>query len=223
LQWFKERTLLAGDAAHQMPPFAGQGLCSGVRDAANLAWKLSAVIQGAPELLLHQYQPEREANVRAIISMAILMGKTVCTTDPVAAKDRDTAMLAAREAGNSLEGHFPSQPIGEGCILQDSPGAGEYFPQPTCEKDNSVRLDDFLGPGAWLIIREESKEQTSAHANLIKIGLDNRAMAPFRALIENWLTTWEANSVLVRPDRYVFGTGDPATLVREWQLHVSSR
>ncbi|MGK3799668.1 FAD-dependent monooxygenase, partial [Enterococcus faecium] len=70
--WRRGRVLLAGDAAHRMPPFAGQGLCSGVRDAANLAWKLAAILHtAAPDALLDTYQPEREPNVRSIIAMAM--------------------------------------------------------------------------------------------------------------------------------------------------------
>ena len=98
--WRKGCVLLAGDAAHQMPPFAGQGMCSGQRDAANLAWKLGAVIRGAPAVLLDDYQREREPNVRGIIDMSIMMGRTVCITDPAAAAERDAGMLAANSAEN---------------------------------------------------------------------------------------------------------------------------
>ncbi len=77
MQWRKGRVLLAGDAAHEMPPFAGQGLCSGLRDEANLAWKLGAVLHGASDVLLNCYQVERETNVRGIIAMAIMMAQGI--------------------------------------------------------------------------------------------------------------------------------------------------
>src|SRR5271169_234064 len=79
--WRKGSILLAGDAAHLTPPFAGQGLCAGMRDAANLAWKLVAVMKGAREALLDTYQTEREAHVRPIIALAMMMGRTVCITE----------------------------------------------------------------------------------------------------------------------------------------------
>ncbi len=81
-QWQKGRVLLAGDAAHQMPPFMGQGMCAGVRDAANLCWKLArAVQQGSPELL-DSYQSEREANVREFIDRSMALGRLINQTDP---------------------------------------------------------------------------------------------------------------------------------------------
>ena len=91
---------LAGDAAHQMPPFMGQGMCSGIRDAVNLAWKLAHVLRGeANEKLLDTYQTEREPHVRAVTETSIAMGRVVCIADPEAAAQRDAAMLAARADG----------------------------------------------------------------------------------------------------------------------------
>ncbi|MDJ0827397.1 MAG: bifunctional 3-(3-hydroxy-phenyl)propionate/3-hydroxycinnamic acid hydroxylase [Rhodobacter sp.] len=78
--WRRGRCLLAGDAAHQMPPFMGQGMCAGVRDAANLWWKLTAVLNGAPDDLLDSYQSEREANVRAFIEKSVALGRLINQT-----------------------------------------------------------------------------------------------------------------------------------------------
>ena len=99
-QWRSDRMLIAGDAAHQTPPFAGQGMCSGLRDAVNLAWKLEAVLSSAAsEDLLDTYQLEREPHVRSAIEMAIGMGRLVCTLDKNVAAARDAGMLAQQKAG----------------------------------------------------------------------------------------------------------------------------
>lgn len=203
--WRKGQVLLAGDAAHQTPPFAGQGMCSGLRDVANLAWKLAAVIRdGAPGSLLDTYQPEREPNLRATIEMAIMMGRTVCITDPQAAAARDAQMLAARAAGHSPDGSVEYPPIATGAILAGSTAAGAYFPQPIGE--GGQRLDDVLGPGHWLIARSDLKEA---------------ALLPFAAQLCAWLDERDASAVLVRPDRYVFGTGTADSLQAAWQAWSS--
>ncbi|MEQ1866740.1 MAG: bifunctional 3-(3-hydroxy-phenyl)propionate/3-hydroxycinnamic acid hydroxylase, partial [Micropepsaceae bacterium] len=89
-EWRRGRVILAGDAAHQTPPFAGQGMCSGIRDAVNVAWKLAHVLRGeASESLLDTYQTEREPHVRTVTETAIAMGRVVCIADPQAAAQRD--------------------------------------------------------------------------------------------------------------------------------------
>ena len=199
-QWRKGRVLLAGDAAHQTPPFAGQGMCSGLRDAANLAWKLAAVTNGsAPDALLETYQPEREPNLRATIQMAILMGKTVFITDPHAAEARDAQMLAARAAGQSPDGNVAYPPLTTGAILIGTIGAGSYFPQPIAP--DGRKLDDILGPVHWVISRDD---------------LAMEDLAPFADQLGDWLDNNGVESVLVRPDRHVFGTGERATLLAAW-------
>ena len=184
-EWRKGRVLLAGDAAHQTPPFAGQGMCSGLRDAANLAWKLAAVLNGAPASLLDSYQTERGPNLRATIDMAIMMGRTVCITDADAAAARDAQMLAARSAGRSPDGNMAFPPISAGAILAGTPLAGSYFPQPLAA---GKRLDDVLGPGHWLLRRDE---------------LEQADLAPFASQLKHWFDAANAEAVLVRPDRHI--------------------
>ncbi len=215
-QWRQQRLILAGDAAHQMPPFAGQGLCSGLRDAANLAWKLVAIRKGASEDLLDSYQPEREPNVRAIIAMAMMMGQTVCMTDSEAARRRDVSMLAERASGKAPDGKVSYPDIESGCILPESSGAGTYFPQPVSEAADKVRFDDVMGAGAWLISRSALSSPDDKKTGLRAVTLDDPAIRPFHDILDKWLSNHAAEAVLVRPDHYVFGSGQPAHLMEQW-------
>ena len=213
--WRAGRVLLAGDAAHQMPPFAGQGMCSGLRDAVNLAWKLEAVLHGrASPDLLDTYQVEREPHVRALIELAIGMGRAVCTLHEEEAAARDRQMLAARAAGTSALPPLRAPPFEAGCLKARSPGAGDIFPQPACgQGKRRLRLDDAMGEGAWLIGR---RLPVSVTAELDARSIDEPALAPFRTALTEWLDAHDAEAVLVRPDRYVFGSGDPDSLVLAW-------
>ena len=95
-QWRKGRVLIAGDAAHLTPPFAGQGMCAGIRDAQNLSWKLHAVLAGrSPDTLLDSYGPERSNNMQYWINFAVGLGEVICVQDAEAAAQRDAAMKAA--------------------------------------------------------------------------------------------------------------------------------
>jgi len=212
--WRKGRVFLAGDAAHQTPPFAGQGLCAGVRDAANLAWKLGAVLRGeASPALLDTYQSEREPHVRSAIALALMMGRTVCITDPAAAAARDAAMLAQRKAGEPSGGGLGGPPLANGCLLEGSPAAGELFPQPWVSVGDQVsRLDDVAGPGPWLIARDAGPK----FAGLNVLALDDSRLKSFAPDLAAWLDRHDAAAVLVRPDRYVFGTGTADPLAVAW-------
>ena len=95
--WRKGNLLLAGDACHQTPPFLGQGMCAGMRDAANLAWKLEAVLRdGAPDSLLDTYESERRPHVETFIELAVKLGAVLQETDP--AKAADTRRVASQRA-----------------------------------------------------------------------------------------------------------------------------
>jgi 3-(3-hydroxy-phenyl)propionate hydroxylase len=200
-EWRKGRVLLAGDSAHQMPPFAGQGMCSGLRDAANLAWKLALVMDGQAGLgLLDTYQKEREPHVRGFIELAIAMGKVVCMQDAEAAKARDAGMIAGHMAGGAAP--LPPPPPMIGGALHASPRAGELSPQ-------YARFDDARGNGAWLLHKGASVDAGDVET------VDVSGLAPWEA----WLG--DADAALIRPDRYVFGTGAPGELIDAWRMSLA--
>jgi 3-(3-hydroxy-phenyl)propionate hydroxylase len=219
-RWRAGRVMIAGDAAHQTPPFAGQGMCAGIRDAANLAWKLDAVLRGtASDALLQTYQAEREPHVRAAIELAIGMGRVVCMLDRDAAAQRDAAMLAAQAGGAPALPPARPSPFASGCVLAYSAGAGELFPQPTAgEASAPLRMDDRLGDGAVLIARAPIGE-TAAGVRLLEA--DAQELAPFRTALLAWLDQHGAEAVLVRPDRYVFGSGAPRLLLDAWAASLN--
>lgn len=214
--WRRGPVFLAGDAAHQTPPFAGQGLCTGVRDAANLAWKLAAVHHGlAADGLLDTYQVEREPQTRAVIDVALNMGRLVCVTDPAAAAARDAAMLAARAADAGGPADRPTAPIAQGVVLAGAPLAGAYFPQPIIERDGTAaRLDDALGPGAWLLRRDGPAPRVPR--SVADHPLSDPVVSPFAPALDALLARAGAPAVLVRPDRYIFGAGEAADLAARW-------
>lgn len=216
-QWRDGPVFLAGDAAHQTPPFAGQGLCSGVRDAANLAWKLAAVIDGrAAERLLDSYTPERRPHVRAVIDLALMMGRTVCILDPDAAAARDRQMLADRaaHADEAATGGFSFPALRGGCVLEGTRGAGELFPQIWAD---GAKWDDAVGPVAAVVSREAPGRADGLHC----FSLNDPVMQPFASGLSRWLDMHDADAVLIRPDRYVFGTGRPDALCASWTAALS--
>ena len=216
-RWRDGRLLIAGDAAHQMPPFAGQGMCSGIRDGANLAWKLASVIQqNADDAILDSYQREREPNVRSYIGLAIEMGRVVCTLDPDVAAARDAKMSAALEAGVPALPPVEPPVLTGPYVLEATAGAGRLFPQPVARRGEKVvgRLDDQLGPGAWLIVMGTAPQ--GATTGLTVVQTNEERLASFRTALEGWLARHGAVAVLVRPDRIVFGTGDAVALADAW-------
>jgi 3-(3-hydroxy-phenyl)propionate hydroxylase len=202
-QWRQGGVFLAGDAAHQTPPFFGQGMCHGLRDIANLAWKLEAVLNGrAPDSLLDSYQRERDPHVRAVISAAVDAGRYICMLDPDAAAARDSVM---RQAGKDAQPGTAADlipAIGSGIVALGTPGAGERFIQP---RVGDRLLDDVTGGGWRLFARAPVERGDVRFVDLATLD-DGGAVA-------DWLARRQAESVLVRPDHYVFGTGRPADLI----------
>ena len=221
-RWQDGRIFLAGDAAHQTPPFFGQGMCHGMRDVANLAWKLAMVLRGtAGSALPDTYQAEREPHVRAVIAAAIEAGRYICERDPAAARRRDAALRAAmgKPAPASASDLIP--PVRSGVVDQNGatrPGTGARFIQPFVDfAGERVLLDDATGGGFVLL---------AASADVIA-GLTAAQRAWFERIggrtavigdairdvdgdIAAWLTAHGATAVLLRPDFYVYGVAQDA-------------
>jgi 3-(3-hydroxy-phenyl)propionate hydroxylase len=205
--WRRGRAMIAGDAAHQMPPFAGQGMCSGIRDSVNLAWKIAAVVNGADQAILDSYQEERAPHVQAIIETAIAMGRVVCMVDEEQAAARNAGMLARKAAGE--QDVSLAYPDLHGGMFMQTPGAGALLPQPVA---GALWLDSLLGRDAVLI----GRNLPDAHPSIRLLHIDGADMVPFAAPMTALLDQWEADAALVRPDRHIFGTGDAQMLADAW-------
>jgi 3-(3-hydroxy-phenyl)propionate hydroxylase len=241
-RWRAGRVFLLGDAAHQMPPFLGQGLCAGVRDAANLAWKLPRVLRGdAPERLLDSYEAERRPHVARVVGLAKARGLIIGELDPAAAEARDARLRAEALGRPPRLRHQYIPGLEAGLIDLDGEGrprapAGEPFVQPRV-RDRAGReglLDDLAGPGFLLACGSASAAawlDAEGRAALARIGArpivlgpagDDEAAPPGWLSLEDldgvfahWSGAAGVGAALVRPDRYVFGAAaDAAGLSR---------
>ena len=204
-QWQVGNVFLAGDAAHQTPPFFGQGMCHGLRDVANLAWKMAAVASGqATPALLATYQPERDPHVRSVIGAAVGAGRYICELDPAKAANRDAELRAKAAAGGSETAADLIPAISTGMIWAGTPGAGARFIQPRIA---GQLLDDVLG-GGWRLFVGQGGMTTADGVKIIAANQLGDGGA-----IGDWLAAHGAKAALIRPDHYVFGTGDAVTLL----------
>lgn len=210
--WRKGRVFLAGDAAHQTPPFFGQGMCHGMRDAANLVWKLDLVTRGiADPALLDSYQPERDPHVRSVVTAAVEAGRYICELDPIRAAERDAALRERNKDGVASTAADLIPPYRCGVVAPATAGAGERFVQPWVDVQGARVLLDTLTGSGWRLFASDAAAAAaalvacSAMAPLAVSVIDVRAIAD-DGLLARWLDSRAARAVLVRPDSYVFGT-----------------
>jgi 3-(3-hydroxy-phenyl)propionate hydroxylase len=147
-RWRDGDVLLAGDAAHQMPPFMGQGMCSGVRDAANLAWKLAAVVDGTagPELLA-TYEAERRPHVEAVIALSVQAGRLLGDLAAAVEAGRPVALPAPDAPDPWRWSRLPPLDLGGPFPV------GHVVPQPPRRRGC---FDDLLGDG-WALVTAEAE------------------------------------------------------------------
>jgi 3-(3-hydroxy-phenyl)propionate hydroxylase len=208
-QWQVGRVFLAGDAAHQTPPFFGQGMCHGLRDVANLAWKMAAIVHdGADEAILDTYQPERDPHVRSVIGAALAAGRYICELDPAKAAQRDAAIRAqaAQKAGETAADLIPA--IATGLVLSGTAGAGMRFVQPVLH--DGRKLDDLTGQG-WRLFTNALLPYEGG--GLSPVSAFVATDLPDGGAVAAWLDAYSVEAVLVRPDHYVFGTGKAVDLI----------
>jgi 3-(3-hydroxy-phenyl)propionate hydroxylase len=204
--WHRGRLLLAGDAAHQTPPFLGQGMCAAIRDASNLAWKLEAVLRGrADASLLDTYESERAPHVHAFIELAVRLGDIIQTTDPQAARERD----ARFKAGQPEIFQFPAPRLGPGVWLGDSAPVAQVFPQPRLADgrllDAALGLHfAVIGDGAVLDAVSEATRERWAANQVIVLPADGPDL-------QAWLQAHGVRAVMIRPDRYIMGVAHAAS------------
>jgi 3-(3-hydroxy-phenyl)propionate hydroxylase len=220
-RWQEGRVFLAGDAAHQTPPFLGQGLNAGFRDAVNLGWKIPLVHQGlCDERLLESYAAERDAHARDLVEWAVAVGKLMET-------------LAAREAGlpnphasaDQSAGYGQGRtapPLRAGVLVDEQVRAGApvgvLLRQPTVRSPDTDEclLDELLGSSFAVVGRKEADLRMGAEARSVLERLEGRAVHLEGLEVTKGETDrlFDSHPVAVlRPDRYVFGVVDP-----DWDL-----
>ncbi len=223
--WRQDRVFLLGDAAHQMPPFLGQGLCAGARDAANLAWKLALVeTGGADAALLDSYETERKPHVRQVVALAKDRGLVIGELDPAAAAARDTEMRRKRAAGELATLRHKYIPglkhglIGRGPGGEPGPEAGALFPQPRL-RDAAGRqgLMDDLVPAGFLVVwrgvaqpdwLDEAAGEAMRRLGATSVAIDGADLSEVGAVFADWADAAKAKATIVRPDRYVYAVAE---------------
>jgi len=229
-RWRDRRLLIAGDAAHVMPPFMGQGMCAGLRDDFNLAWKLEMVLDGtADPKLLDTYQQERQPHVSDVINLSMYLGQIICQPDPEKASERDAAFFAGIAPPPPA---FPHLTAG---LLYHKDGqmaepAGELSPHGMIRKEGvEGRFDDLVGAGVFVLIADDTemldglstmahKAITSLHVTALALAGEHddlRIISDLDGKYLNFLHTHGCRAILVRPDFYVFGGAADATELNE--------
>lgn len=221
--WRAGRVLLGGDAAHTMPPYLGQGACSGIRDATNLAWKIDLVLRGqAPDSLLDTYEPERKPHVTHIQKAALGFGKVANTHSKIAAALRDLAFKLKLTPSppsfpplgpgvkQNAAGKSYARAVGEvpphGKVELD--GARQWFDDVTDYRFKIVAIDGVLAdidPSRRAFLRD-------LDCRLYSLGEskdpDITAIKDVDGRMDGFLSKHKCAAMILRPDTNLFGLAE---------------
>jgi len=229
-RWRQGRLLIAGDAAHVMPPFMGQGMCAGLRDDWNLAWKLDLVLDGrADASLLDTYQVERAPHVSTVIDISMYLGRLICQPDPQKAAERDETFFS-----QTAPPPPPFPGLSAGIIDRGAPAAGLLSPHARVRRgDQEGRFDEVVGGGFVLIARNSDaldSLSTPARSAVTDIGIhqvalegptdDPRVVQDIEGKYEAFLDAMACDVLLIRPDYFVYGGGTKGSAASQLVLNL---
>jgi len=224
-RWRRQRIILAGDSAHQMPPFLGQGMCSGIRDAMSLGWRLDLVLKNAAgAALLDDYETERSWHVQHIIRGAMLLGRLIQTRSRWLALARNSLMFTParllppfRKLIYSLANR--KRPLGVGCLGRNRL-AGQLALQPPVSIANGacVLLDQALGRDFAVLARRGALDGARPTLQALRERLPLRlvefdaqpsaeCIGDAEGAVSRWFDRAGVDFMLIRPDRYIFDAG----------------
>lgn len=228
-RWGKNNVFLVGDAAHQMPPFMGQGMNSGMRDVENLLWKLSGVISRKynPNIL-KSYESERKYHAEKIIKASIAMGNIIMTPSPLKAFFRDIGIKIKSLTKKGKQSFYPGYSgirLGKG--LHNHPSERShifryYFPEIMLGDRSNKTTDDLLQKNFGIILNKFNNDTSISETNcniLDKIDFrilnfsKNNMKSNYSFFncfqtsgkdLETYFNHFKCNAVLLRPDKYIF-------------------
>ncbi|WP_169251801.1 bifunctional 3-(3-hydroxy-phenyl)propionate/3-hydroxycinnamic acid hydroxylase [Brevibacterium sp. 'Marine'] len=227
--WRCGRVFLAGDAAHVMPPWVGEGMASGVRDAANLTWKLAAVLQGSlPDAALDSYEEERKPHVRKLTFSAVACGRIITERRRLIAALRNPAMRAFAKfpkIGRVIsdgdwfpDARYTRGMLGGAPYLRRDP-IGWLIPQPhVLDAHGDTKLLDDALPKGWAVVTSGTANDPDGIdawrrcgvpvVELLAPGSTPRpgALIDYDGSLGRWLRDHSATAVALRPDRYVYAS-----------------
>ncbi|HUR04123.1 MAG TPA: FAD-dependent monooxygenase, partial [Nonomuraea sp.] len=234
-QWRSGRVLLGGDAAHTMPPYAGQGACSAMRDGLNAAWRLDVVLRGqAAESVLDTYEQERRGQYMPLLHLSVFLCGMINMTDPMAAEQRNAHIRQSPPPAAP----FPTVTSGivrRGADGTAAPLAGTLAPQGRVRLGSAEgRYDDVVGRGFQLVCTPDAADAltddardwfTGIGGTVAVIGDGPGQVGDLDGVYGDYFTEHAVTAFLNRPDFVVYGAAttaeDISELVEELRAHLA--